>query len=171
MPLAENFVPLDHTQHDLKGFDCGKAVMNDYLVRFAARNMRLGLNRTWILADSSPETTKSTVAAYYTLASSTVQRQDIPTDKALPRYPLPVILLARLAVNLRYAGHGLGEKTLITSIRKSVELTEKGLPAMGMAVDVLDAEALTFYQRFEIFEPFTDDPMRLFVPMGILKQI
>jgi hypothetical protein len=50
-------------------------------------------------------------------------------------------------------------------------LTEAGLPALGVILDVLDEDALRFYQHYELFESFTDDPMRLFVSMHVLKQM
>ena len=95
-------------------------------------------------------------------------REEIPTDTRLPGYPVPVVLLARLAVDHRFQGQRLGEKTLVSALRHSITLTERGLPAIGLILDVLDEDALTFYQRFDLFQPFTDDPMRLFLPMNIL---
>jgi hypothetical protein len=76
-----------------------------------------------------------------------------------------------LAVDQRFQGQRIGEKTLISAHRHSVTLTERGLPAMGLILDVLDEDALAFYQRFELFQPLTDDPMRLFVPMQVAEQI
>lgn len=173
MALEQAFVLADHTQHALKKFSCGKPQMDQYLSRFAVKNLQLGLSSTWVLPVKSkdPQPTKSPIAAYYTLASSTVSREEIPSDKSLPGYPVPVILLARLAIDEGFQGQGLGEKTLITALRKSVVLTNTGLPSLGVVVDVLDDNALGFYQRYDLFKPFTDDPMRLFVSMHTLKQI
>ncbi len=108
--------------------------MNQYLARFALRNMRLGLNNTWVLSvlnDEKPDD-KAEIAAYFTLATSTVTREEIPTDKKLPGY---------------------------------------SVPAHCLILDVLDEDALTYYQRFEMFTSFTDDPMRLFVPIHVVKKI
>ena len=91
--------------------------------------------------------------------------------KNLPAYPVPVVLLARLAVNHCFQNQGLGEKTLVSALRQSVCLTDKGLPALGVVLDVLDNQALGFFQRFEVFHSFTNDPMRLFVPMNVLRKI
>lgn len=170
MAFLQEFVLADKAQHDLKRFSCGKPDMDTFLARFAVKNMQLGLSRTWVLPVAE-EAAKTQIAAYYSLASSTVNRESIPTDKNLPGYPVSVVLLARLAVDQQFAKQRLGEKTLITSLRKAVELTTTGLPAIGVILDVLDEDALGFYQHFEIFEPFTDDPMRLFVPMNTLKEL
>ena len=91
--------------------------------------------------------------------------------KKLPAYPVPVVLVARLAVNCAFQKQGLGEKTLVTALRQCVSLTDKGLPALGVVLNVLDDEALAFYQRFDVFQSFTDNPMRLFVPMSLLRQV
>lgn len=170
MALSQAFALIDPAQHDVKAFDCGKSEMNQFLARFAAKHMKLGISSTWVLTAESDDS-RASVVAYYTLTTGTVSREEIPFDKSLPTYPVPVVLLARLAADKRYQGQGIGEKTLITALRKSVELTNSGLPALGAILDVLDADALSFYQRYEIFEPFTDDPMRLFVSMKVLQQI
>jgi GNAT superfamily N-acetyltransferase len=143
--------------------------MNDFLHRYAQRNRKLGLSATWVLPLSGSG--KQPVAAYYTLASSTVSREEIPAKRSLPGYPVPVVLLARLAVHRQFQGQGVGEKTLVTALRQSVALVQRGLPALGLVLDVIDDRALSFYQTFDLFQPFTDDPLRLFVPMSVLEQI
>jgi GNAT superfamily N-acetyltransferase len=146
--------------------------MNTFLARYAAKNMGLGLSSTWVLpAEERVEGVKTPIAAYYTLASSTVAKVEIPTDTNLPNYPVPVVLLARLAVDRAYQGKSYGEKTLVSALRHSVELTDRGLPAIGLILDILDEDAKAFYDKFDLFSPFTDDPMRLFVPMNVLRQI
>ena len=172
MPVPQEFVALNSSQFDVKAFDCGKPDMNRFLARYAAKNMGLGLSSTWVLpAEHQEEGVKTPIAAYYTLASSTVSKVDIPTDANLPNHPVPVVLLARLAVDRRYQGKRYGEKTLVSALRHSVALTDRGLPAIGLILDILDADAKAFYDRFGMFRPFTDDPMRLFVPMNVLRQI
>jgi hypothetical protein len=171
--FAQQFVVVDKTKHDLKSFDCGKPKMNEFLARFAVKHMEVGISRTWVLTLAEPleKQEKFTIAAYYTLAIETVKRHEIPFPNSLPTYPLPVVLLARLAVNKIYQNQRVGEKSLIAAFRKAVELTEVGLPAIGVVLDVLDDCALKFYQQFEVFESFTNDPMRLFLPMNVAKQI
>lgn len=172
MAFQQAFAMIDSSQHDLKSFDCGKTDMNRYLTRYAEKNQKLGLSATWVLpvVETHP-LPKTKIAAYYSLASTTVTSTEIPADYKLPRYPVPVVLLARLAVEQRFQRQGLGEKTLVSALRHCVVLTGKGLPAYGLVLDVLDAEALVFYQRFGLFKPLNDHPMRLFVGMHVLRQI
>ena len=167
----QEFVPADQTKHDLKKFDCKKNDMNLFLSRFAIKNGKLGLSKTWVLPFKDSSNTKLLVAAYFTLATSSISRDDIPLKKNLPAYPVPIVLLARLAVDKNFQKQRLGEKTLISALRKSVELTDRGLPVVGLILDVLDNDALKFYQQYEIFQPFTNDPMRLFAPMNVLRQL
>jgi ribosomal protein S18 acetylase RimI-like enzyme len=172
LTVQQEFVALNPSHFDVKAFDCGKPDMNSYLARFAAKNMGLKLSMTWVLpGEELVMGEKTPIAAYYTLASCTVYREEIPTDERLPGYPVPVVLLARLAVDQRFQGQRLGEKTLVSALRHSVTLADRGLPAIGLILDVLDEDALAFYERFELFQPFTDDPMRLFVPMKVVEKI
>ena len=172
MAIQQEFVALKLSHFDVKAFDCGKPEMNQYLARFAVKNMGLNLSMTWVLpGEEMIPDQKTSIAAYYTLASCTVTREEIPTGQRLPGYPVPVVLLARLAVDLHFQGQRVGEKSLISALRHSVTLTERGLPAIGFILDVIDEDALAFYQKFDLFEPFTDNPMRLFVPMNVVQQI
>ncbi len=177
MAFSQAFVLVDHAKHDLKSFDCGKPDMNKFLARFAAKHMKLGVSRTWVLtvsgkaSDKGREAPKMQVAAYYSLTFDTVARDEIPFKASLPAYPVPVAVIARLAVDKQFQRQKLGEKTLISALRKSAQLTDAGLPAIGVILDVLDENALTFYQKYDIFEAFTNDPMRLFTPMHLVKQI
>ena len=168
---SQEFVLADHKKHDLKSFDCNKSDMNFFLSRFAIKNGKLGLSKTWVLPFKDNSKTKLHVAAYFTLASSSVSRDVLPHKNNLPGYPVPIVLLARLAVDKKFQKLRLGEKTLITALRKSVELTDRGLPVVGLVLDVLDNDALKFYQQYEMFQPFTIDPMRLFVPINVLRQL
>jgi GNAT superfamily N-acetyltransferase len=167
------FVLLDIKQHDVKSFDCGKPEMNLFLSRYADRNRKLGISSSWVLPINQSQNTleKATIKSYYTLAYSTATRETIPTNQNLPAYPVPIILLARLAVNRDYQGQNLGKKTLVNALRQCVVLTDKSLPVLGVVLDVLDDNALSFYQKFNLFQPFTNNPMRLFVPMNVLRQI
>ena len=74
------------------------------------------------------------IAAYYTLASCTFTREEIPIDEQLPDYPVPVVLLAKLAVDRQFQGKRVGEKTLISALHHRATLTECGLPAIGVTV-------------------------------------
>ncbi|MBA6411681.1 GNAT family N-acetyltransferase [Parahaliea sp. F7430] len=178
MPRPE-FLPLDTRAINVKSFDCGKDAINTYLRRYAAKNMALNLNRTFVLpytpeayiGKESPG--KSHVAAYYTLAHQTLVREELPDPSRLPRYPVPVILLAQLGIDRRFHRQGLGAKTLVYALRHAYQIASnpKGIPALGVVLDVLDQDALAFYQSFDFFFPLTDNPMKLFIPIASLESL
>jgi GNAT superfamily N-acetyltransferase len=171
LALVQEFVFVDPVAHDLKKFACSNPEMNRFLARFASKHSGL-ISYTWVLADDEiQDNGRLRVAAYFTLAGATVCKDEIPYAGSLPRYPVPVILLARLAVDNNFKGQGLGAKTLVTAIRKASVMEQTGLPALGLILDVLDEYALSFYQHFELFETFSDDPMRLFVSMPVARKI
>lgn len=173
MSSAE-FLPLDTKAVNVRSFDCGKSAINSYLHRYAAKNMALNLNRTFVLPympDSCPDAEDSEklhIAAFYTLAYQTLVREALPDPSRLPRYPVPVILLAQLGIDRRFQRQGLGSKTLVHALRHAHQIASnpKGIPALGIVLDVLDQEALRFYQSFDFFLPLTETPMKLFVPMA-----
>ncbi|MBE0448599.1 MAG: GNAT family N-acetyltransferase [Actinobacteria bacterium] len=176
MSLHHCFVAANKTQQDLSNFDCGKAEMNMFIGRFACKHMGLGLSTTWVLPDT-PEGlipgngNLAPIAAYFTLAQNTVDKESLPVKQSLPRYPIPTVLLARLAVDKKYQGQGIGGKALVTSLRKACELCDMGLPAYGLVLDVLDDNAMGFYQSYGLFHPLHDNPKRLFVGMKTIRKI
>lgn len=173
MALQQQFIAIDPSTQELRRFRSTKPQMDTFLARHAAKNAKLGLSMTWVLLeDTLGKRSKYPVAAYYTLAGGSITKQSIaaaPQD--LPGYPLPVTILARLAVGKNYQGRHLGSKTLVTALRQAVLLSHKGLPSYGVVLDVLDEDALGFYRRFDFFQPFSGDPMRLFAPMHALKTL
>lgn len=173
MPTAE-FLPLSPRGFNVKTFNCGKEAVNTYLRRYAAKNMALNLNRTFVLPYTTEDSSeKPQVAAYYTLAHQTLLREELPDPSRLPRYPVPVILLAQLGIDQRFHRQGLGAKTLVYALRHAYQIASnpKGLPALGVVLDVLDQDALAFYQSFGFFLPLTDNLMKLFVPMASLETL
>ena len=173
MALQSDFVGVDYALQDVRRFRCGKPQMDTFLIRYAQKNAELGISKTWVLLDQDKgEKKKLPIAAYYTLAVGTVTRETIPIEHTeLPSYPVPVTLLARLAVSKDYQQSGLGGKTLITALRQAVILKDRGLPSIGVVLDVLDQDALNFYNHFQVFHCFSDNPMRLFLPMRVIQQL
>jgi len=105
-PIASP-VPLEQT-HDLTAFDCGSPALNDYLHKYAWTNHRGQAARTYVAARGNR------VVGYYTLAAGSVRRDDTPprVAKGMGNYPVPIILLARLAVDRSEQGKGLGAALL-----------------------------------------------------------
>ena len=148
-----------------EGFDCGKPSLNDFLLALVSQYEKRNLGRTYVAHQDGDRR----VLGYYTLASGSIDAESLPAKQArkLPRHAVPVVLLARLAVDRSVHGRGLGGFLLRDALNRSLDLSEK-LGIHAVVVDALDAEANAFYQRFG-FLPLTDDDMRLFLPLSTIR--
>jgi predicted N-acetyltransferase YhbS len=125
--------------HDTSRFDCGKVSLSDFLQRFALENQKSGKSRTYAAARGDH------VVAYYSLAPAGVAPLDVP-----------VILLARLAVDAREQGAGLGCHMLLDALRRAVEGAEV-VGGRAVLVHAKDDDARGFYERFGFERSPTDD--------------
>ncbi|RUL83510.1 GNAT family N-acetyltransferase [Tautonia sociabilis] len=151
--------------HVRQGFDCGKPTLDEFLHRLVSQYEKRDLGRTYVaLRGDEPR-----VLGYYTLASGAIETERLPASQAkkLPRHPVPVVLLARLAVDRSVHGQGLGGFLLRDSLSRSLDLSEK-LGIHAVVVDALDGEARAFYERFG-FLRLTDDALRLFLPLSTIR--
>lgn len=100
------------------------------------------------------------VEGYYTLSSGAVARETLP-EKRLPRYPIPVVLLARLAVDQRTQGQRLGERLLLDALTRCSQLSGY-IGIYAVVVDALNERARNFYLKYG-FVPVQDDAQRLYL--------
>ena len=107
-------------------------------------------------------------ATYYTLESSAVEFAHLPDElaKKLPRHPVPVVLLARLAVDQSAQRQGIGEILLMDSLARSLQLSET-LGVHAVEVFAIDDSATRFYKKYG-FVPLTDHVRHLFLPMATI---
>jgi predicted N-acetyltransferase YhbS len=161
-PPLNNPVPLE-AKHDYSAFDCEVPALNSYLKKFALQNQRNQSARTYVA------TRGEIVVGYYTLAAASARREETPARvaKGLAAYPVPVILLARLAVDASEKGKGLGTGLLKDALLRSVQAANI-VGCRAVMVHAKDEAASTFYQRFG-FEPSPTDPFRLFLLMKDIK--
>ena len=151
--------------HTIEHFDCGREELNRYLLRYAWQNQQAGAAQTYVglLGDA--------VIGYHTLAVGHVSREEAPErlTKGLARRPVPVMLLARLAVDRRWHGRGVGKGLLKDAMQRTLQAAEiAGIRAF--AVHAKDEVARTFYRKFD-FVPSPTDPMHLFVLLKDVRRI
>lgn len=151
--------------HPIEGFDCGREELNRYLLRYAWANQQAGAAQTYLglVGDS--------VIGYHTLAVGQVSREEAPErlTKGLAKHPVPVMLLARLAVDRHWHGQGVGKALLKDAMQRTLQAADiAGIRAF--AVHAKDEEAKRFYQKFD-FIPSPTDPMHLFVLMKDVRRI
>jgi len=151
---------LDAT-HELDGFDCGQEPLNRFLIRFALANQKADSAQTYCVCRSG----ERRVIGYYSLTVGAVDRGEAPsrTVKGLARHPVPVMLLARLAVDASEQGRGLGKALLKDALLRTAQAADiVGIRAF--LVHAKDEAARGFYERFD-FEPSPVDPFQLFLLM------
>ena len=149
-------------QHDRKSFDCGEQSLNQYLHRYASQDIKRRVNRVFI---ASPPDTPRQVIGYYSLSAGSLDTADLPEAlrRRLPRYPVPVVLLGRLAVAESHQGQGLGSILLADALRRIVQAGQM-MAVYAVVVDALNDRAAGFYQQFG-FTPLPSQPLKLFLPM------
>jgi GNAT superfamily N-acetyltransferase len=110
-------------EHDRATFDCGHAVLDDWLKQRAGQFDRRDLARTYVAVRSG----ERRVLGYYAISTHGVRREDLPDDQAkgLPRIDVPVVLLGRLAVDRSAQGSGLGSLLMIDALRRIELLAEQ----------------------------------------------
>ncbi len=141
-------------------FECGVPSLDNFLRTLVSQYEKRNLGRTYVaVRGSEPE-----VLGYYTIASGAVAFENLPPDGArkLPRHPVPVVLIARLAVDRSAQGQRLGEKLLMDALARSVDLSAK-LGIHAVVVDAIDQAAKTFYEKYQ-FTPLMDGELHLYLP-------
>ena len=151
-----------HRTHAVEKFDCGRDALNRFLVRYAFQNQQAGAAQTYVaLADEA-------VVGYYTLVVGQVEYTRAPErmSKGLARHPVPIMLLARLAIATSWKGRGLGSGLLKDAMQRTLQAA--GIAGIrAFAVHAKDDEARAFYEHFG-FSPLPSDPYHLF---RLLKDI
>lgn len=149
--------------HRLEPFDCGREPLNRFLIRHALQNQQAGSAQTYV-AIAGEE-----VVGYYSLAVAQVAYEDAQErlGKGLARHPIPVMLLARLAVATGWQGRGVGKGLLKDAILRTLQAADiAGIRAL--AVHAKDDEARAFYEHFD-FVAAPTDPYHLFILLKDLR--
>lgn len=151
--------------HDRSAFDCGKPDLNEYLKKFARQTQDRDGAKTYVALEENQ------VIAYYTLVVGNVEWQNCPDDirKGLGKYPVPVLVIARLAVDLRFQRKGLGVGMIKDAFLRALQVSEiAGVAAV--VLDAKDAEAKAYYEGKNLgLSSMPGDPLRLYVPLRLIR--
>lgn len=152
--------------HERGEFSCGNALLDDFLRVRAGQYDRRRLGRTYVAL--FPGTMM--IAGYYTIAAGAITVANLPPDaaKRLPRHPVPVILLGRLAVDHKAKGQGLAKALLRDALRRSLDLSAQ-LGLFAVEVLAIDPGARDFYIKYG-FVPLTDNDLHLFLPIKTIEE-
>lgn len=143
--------------HRLDNFDCGKPALNEWLMRHARQAQASGSAKTFVIS------TNDCVVGYFSLTVGQIDTLDAPERirKGMGQYPIPVVLLARLAVAIQNQRAGIGIGLLQDAIRRTLVIAEQaGIRAM--LTHPIDKQASAFYQRFGFkMSPLRNDQLLL----------
>jgi GNAT superfamily N-acetyltransferase len=153
--------------HVRDAFSCGKPPLDEFIRRLVSQYEKRNLGRTYVAVRPG----EKKALGYYTLASSSIPFQNLPEPSArkLPRHPVPVILLARLAVDQSVQGQGWGEGLLIDALQRSLGLADT-LGIHAVEVDAIDQRAKAFYEKYG-FAPLLDNAFHLFLPIATVQAV
>jgi GNAT superfamily N-acetyltransferase len=148
--------------HSVDAFDCGQEALNGWLRKHALQNQGAGSAQTYVgLAGGA-------VIGYYSLAVGQIEYLDAPErlQMGLARHPVPIMLLARLAVDKGWQKQGVGRALLRDAVLRTLQAAEiAGIRAI--AVHAKDEQARRYYEQFD-FAASPTDPLHLLV---LLKDI
>lgn len=138
-------------KHQLDDFDCGKPALNDWLVRHAMQAQASGSARTCVVVE------RDRVVGYFSLAVGQADAMEVPDRirKGMGGYPIPVVILARLAVSLQDQGKGIGIGMLQEAIRRTMAIADQA-GVRALLTHPIDEQASRFYRRFG----FESSPIR-----------
>ncbi len=146
-------------EHDVTAFDSGVAALDEWLKRRALANEEGGASRTYIVSAGGP------VIGYYALAAGAVSHADV-TGRVRPNMPdpVPVMVLARLAVDRAYHRRGLGAGLLRDAVLRTLQAADLG-GIRAILVHAISEEAKRFYERHGfVVSPI--DPMTLMITIA-----
>jgi GNAT superfamily N-acetyltransferase len=165
-PRLTPTVPFDRRAHRVDAFSCGEETLDRWLRAYAGQNQQRDAARTFVTTEPDGK-----AVGYYTLVAAQVEREQATTSvrRGLSRhFPIPVALVARLAVATSHQGTGLGRSLLLDALQRVLRASEK-LAIRAVTVDALNERAASFYRHFG-FEPSELAPNTLMVPLQAIRR-
>lgn len=161
--LTERYDP---ARHEVAGFACGKEALDRWLHRYAGQGERRDATRTFVAIDE-----RGAVSGYYTLVAGQIEHTEATkaVSKGLsPHFPIPVAILARLAVDAQSQGQGLGARLLDDALERVCRAAQE-VAVRAVVVHAIDDPAADFYERFG-FRGLSATPRTLMVTLAELRE-
>lgn len=156
-----------NSDHDRSAFSCGQPSLDEFIRQYAGQNQKSGVSRTFVAHTPGDKI----VRGYYSLAAGAVAFDNLPEEqrKRLPRYPVPVAHLGRLAVDQSAQGQGLGSFLLIDALRR-VQIAADSIGIHAIEVVAIDDSAKRFYLKYGFVE-LQDDPHHLYISLKTVRKL
>jgi len=140
----------------LESFDCGNTTLNEWLIKKSLKNQNNGASRTFVILDGQ------TVIGYYALASGSIERLLAPGNisRNMPE-PIPVAILARLAIDKKHQKQNLGAALLKDAMLRTLSVAQN-IGIKALIIHAISESAKSFYLRYG-FQESPNNPMLLFL--------
>ncbi len=151
--------------HDRQGFSCGVLELDFYIRELAGQDVKRKLAAAFVLTSDG-----KSIAGYYTLSAHAIDASELPAEvsKRLPRLPVPVTLLGRMAISQLLRGKGLGEFILVNALERAL-MGSRQVASWAVIVDA-KAGSRDFYLKYS-FAPLPHSPHRLFLTMKTIEHL
>jgi len=153
-------------KHDREGFDCGEDALNEFLRRHARRSHELGGAKTFLAIDNADN---ETILGFYSLSTASVAYARTPeiVRRGLARHDVPGFRLARLAVDLKLQGQGLGGQLLLAAARRCL-LASAEVGGVVLVIDAKNERVAAWYASYGAV-PLLDAPLSLLLPLATIE--
>lgn len=154
--------------HQVDRFECGREQLDRWLRAYAGQGQHRDTARTFVVCRQG----KPDVVGCYTLVASQVEGSEATSEVqrgTSKHFPIPVCLIARLAVDRSEQGIGLGRSLLLDALQRA-ERASRSVAMRAVLVHALNDEAAAFYARFG-FQPATAEPLTLMVPLEAVRRV
>jgi GNAT superfamily N-acetyltransferase len=153
-------------RHNREAFDCGEPALNDFLQRYARKSHEAGGAKTFLAIDDADN---QTILGFYSLAPASVEYARTPEvlRRGLARHDVPGFRLARLAVDLKGQGHGLGGQLLLAAGRRCL-LAAAEVGGVLLVIDAKNARVAKWYAGYGAV-PTLDAPLTLLLPLATVE--
>jgi GNAT superfamily N-acetyltransferase len=152
--------------HDREAFDCGEEALNEFLRRYACRSHELGGAKTFLaLSDAD----NKTILGFYSLSPASVEYARVPeiVRRGLARHEVPAFRLARLAVDKRWHGKGIGGQLLLAAGRRCL-LVAKEVGGVALLIDAKNDSVAKWYAGYGAV-PLADARLTLLLPLATIE--
>ena len=151
-----------HRTHDVEQFTCGQPELDRFLIRHALQAQQTNSSQSYVAVNDDE------VIGFYTIVAGEIRHAEAPERvvKGMPRHPIPVLVLARLAVHTKAQRHGVGAGLLLDALGRTLQVADV-IGVRALTVHAKDDQAVAFYRYFG-FTPSTTDTRHLFM---IIKDI